>query len=131
MTIIVYKIRLGRYELTDIKDSGGEEIRIIFEEPTDGKLTLGERVFNVTRGICKLTSRELPEGDISPKLITGGVIRTLEGFVSRGGSVIRKCPDEEYIRLLAKTADELTARVKSLEDSLLEIKNKISQRIVF
>ena len=131
MTTLIYKNLLGRYELSDVKSLGGEDVRIIFEEPFDGKLTLGERVFNVTRGICKLHSSELPEGEISPKLITGGSIKTLEGFISHGGSVIRKCPDSDYIRLLTKSVDELYKRVGGIESSLTEIKQKLNRTLEF
>ena len=131
MQIIIYKIRLGKYELTDIKDSGGNDARIVFEEPIDGKLTLGNRVFNVTLGICKFNLDDIDEGEISPKLITGGGVKTLEAFITHRGTVLKKQPDAEYIRALAKAVDELASRLKSLEGSLDEIRNRINQKIEF
>ena len=131
MKIIIYKIILGKYELTDLRDDGGEELQILLEEPVSGRLMLGSRVFNVTRGMCKLKTHELPDGEISPKLITAGAIRNLESFISHGGHVSRKAPDAEYIRSLGAAADTLFKRVSAIEKTLTSIEKKLNQKIEF
>lgn len=131
MKIIVYKMLLGRYEIREISDSGGDEIRIKFEESIDGKITLGELPFTLSCGVCKIPAAKLTDGEVTPKLYTGGKILPLESFIVSGGAIIRKNPDADYIRRIADAVDKLTHRVSDIEEELLEIQDKITQKINF
>ena len=131
MTTLIYKYILGRYELYDVKNLAGEEMRIIFEEPYDGKLTLGDRVFNVTRGVCKIHKSHLQDGELSPKLITSGSIKTLEGFIAHGGAVTRISQGADYARSLASSVDALFKRVAALEAALSEVNKNMNRKLEF
>lgn len=131
MRIIVYKMVLGRYEISEIREDMGDEVRIKFEESIDGKIMLGRAVFPLSSGICKIPKSKLPEGDIHPKLYTASGLIPLESFIVNGGSIIRKNPDSDYVRHVAESVDGLTARVSDIEAQLSEIQNKITQQIRF
>ena len=131
MTTIFYKKLLGRYEIVEISDPRGETIRIEFEEPIDANIILSDMPYPVTRGVCNITSCEIVDGYIVPKLYTGGSIQSLEGFIVKKGAVMRKPADEEYTRRLCANLDGLLARICSLEAKVCELQNKIERKITF
>jgi len=131
MTILVYKSIIGRYELASISHDTGDGLTVIFEEPLDGKLIIGERVLNVKCGISKSESFILPDGDVTPRLVTSGGVKTLEGFISRRGEIIKKVPDAEYIRNIASALSALIGRVAANEAAIEKINEHINQKIEF
>lgn len=131
MTTVFYKKILGNYEISEICESSTEELRLEFEEPIDGKIVISSSVFDLYRGVCKIKTTNLPSGEISPKLYTGGIMQKLEGFIHKSGAVIQKAPDTDYAKRLAITVDALSVRIQKLERVLLEIENKIERKITF
>lgn len=131
MKIIIYKMRAKRYECAEIRDSGGDELQFIFEVPLNATLTLGKEAVKIKDGAGKTSVSRLPEGDIVPKLFSGGKIYYPEGFTVTQGTVLRKCPDEEYMRSLASFCEELSGRISVVEKEIIEIQDKITQKISF
>ena len=131
MTTIFYKKILGRYEISEIRELADKEIRFEFEEPIDGKLLISNAVFDISSGVCITQKERLPEGEISPKIYTGGVMQKIEGFVLTDSAVIRKPPDSDYARRLSITVDTLLKRVATLEKALGELENKTERKITF
>lgn len=131
MTTVFYKKILGNYEISEICESTGNGARLEFEEPIDGKIVILSSVFDLSRGVCNIKASHLPEGDLVPKLYTGGDMQKIEGFIHKLGAIIRKTPDADYARRLAVTVDALFSRVQGLEAVLDEMKNKIERKITF
>ncbi|MBE6644635.1 MAG: hypothetical protein E7612_04555 [Ruminococcaceae bacterium] len=131
MTTVFYKKLLGRYEITKISEHGVGGIQIEFEEPIDGNVIICDETLPLLRGVCNIDAQRLEEGYIIPKLYTGGLIHTVEGFIIKRGEIIRRGPDEEYVRRLSEAANDLLLRVERLEKSIAEIQNKIERKIIF
>jgi hypothetical protein len=131
MKTIVYKMILGRYEICEISDNGGDEIRIKFDESFDGKITLCGLPFILSCGVSRIPVSKLTDGEARPNLYTGGKILPLESFIVSKGAIIRKNPDSAYIRRVADAVDNLTQRVSHIEEKLAEIQDKITQKINF
>ena len=131
MKIIVYKMRSKAYECTDVKDDGGDEVRIIFDEPISATLAIGASTAPVIRGICKTNVRELPEGRCSPIVFMNGKRYELESFFIKDGIIQRRSPDAEYIRALYESYSSLEKRICELELNLKSINEKITQKIKF
>ena len=131
MTTVFYKKLLGRYEITKISEHGVGGIQIEFEEPIDGNVIICDETLPLLRGVCNIDAQRLEEGYIIPKIYTGGLIHTVEGFIIKRGEVIRRGPDEEYVRRLSEAANDLLLRVERLEKSIAEIQNKIERKIIF
>ena len=131
MTTVFYKKILGHYEISEICESSGEDIRFEFEEPIDGKLVISNSVFDIFHGVCQTKVSNLSEGDISPKIYTGGDMQKIESFIVKQGAVLRKARGEDYIRGLSVTVDALLCRVQILEEKIAEVQNKIERKITF
>ena len=131
MTTIFYKKILGRYEISEITEPSDKEIRFEFEEPIDAKLLVSDAVLKVESGACLVEKARLSEGEISPKLYTGGGMEKAESFILTSGAVIRKPSDTDYARGLAITVDALLSRVGALETRLAELENKTERKITF
>lgn len=131
MKIIVYKTRSKSYECTEIRDNGGEDIRIIFDEPISGSLTIKKEVFPITRGICKMSVRQLSNGECSPMLFANGRQYKLESFYIKDGILLRSAPDGDYIRELYENYLKLQKRVSEIEARLADMDDKITQKIKF
>lgn len=131
MTTIFYKKVLGSYEISEVCEAPGEEVVLEFEEPIDGKIVIASSVFELSHGVCKAKTAKLPDGEISPKLYTGGIIEKIESFIHKSGTVIQKAPDADYVKRLAITVDAIFCRIQRLERLLGEIENKIERKITF
>ena len=131
MKIIVYKMRSKFYECTDIKDDGGDEVAIIFDEPIGGRIVVKDKSFSLVRGVCKTSVGELCEGECCPTLFTSGKRYKLEGFFVKDGIIQRRSPDEEYVRELYESYLSLEKRILKIETALEEINDKITQKIKF
>ena len=131
MTTIFYKKILGRYEISEITELADKEIRFEFEEPIDGKLLISNAVFELSNGVCQVKKERLSEGEITPKLYTGGGMDKIEGFILSGDAVLRIPVDSDYTRRLSITVDAILMRVNALEKSLEELENKTERKITF
>ena len=131
MKIIVYKIRSNSYECINIKDDGGTEISIVFDEPISGTLTVKDKILPIVRGVCKTAVSELSEGECAPTLFSGGKRMRLESFYIKDGFVLRRAPDEEYVRELYENYSLLEKRVLKIESELENINERINQKINF
>ena len=131
MTTVFYKKVLGNYEISEICESAADDVRLEFEEPIDGKIVISSSVFELSRGVCRIKITNLTEGDLAPKLYTGGNMQKIEGFIHKRGAIMRKPLDQDYARRLSLTVDALFTRVQKLEKVLLEIENKIERKITF
>lgn len=131
MTTIIYKKLLGQYEITEINEHGSGRIQIEFEEPIDGNIIIRDLTLPLLRGVCSIECNKLEDGYITPKLYTGGLMHTIEGFIIKNGEIIRKGLDEEYVRRLSQVADALLLRIESIEKTITEIENKIERKIIF
>ena len=119
------------YECTDIKDDGGNNISIVFDEPLCGTVIIKDKILPLVRGICKTCINELPDGECSPTLFTAGKKYKLERFFIKDGFVLRRPPDEEYVRELHENYFSLQKRVLEIEAELEKINGKINQKINF
>lgn len=131
MQTIIYKSILGRYEISDVTSSTGDGIRVLFDTPLDGHLTIGATVYPIARGVCKIPSTRLSDGEVLPRLVSGGAVKNLEGFTVTRGAVIRRSPDEEYSRRLAEAVDSLAKRISAIEAEIDTVRDKISQKLSF
>ena len=131
MKIIIYKMRLKSYECTGIKDEGGDDISIIFDEPICGTVTVGDKILPLVRGVCKTRVRDLGDGECSPVLFANGKKYRLESFFIKDGIIQRRSPSDEYVRELYESYSLLEKRVLKIEAALKEINGKITQKINF
>ena len=131
MKIIVYKTRVKSYECTGIKDDGGDDVRIIFDEPLSGSIAVKDKLFPLVRGVCKTTVRQLCEGECSPVLYTNGKRYSLESFYIKNGIIMRGSPDGEYARALYENYSILQKKILEIEERLNDITDKITQKIKF
>ncbi len=131
MKTLVYELRSGKYELADFSDSGGEEVKFILEVPVDATLEIGEKSWQISRGVLKIKSSELPEGELCPRLFLGKRVEKLEHLFVKGGVIFPKPHDDEYIRKLGTLCERLSRRIAELEDELSEINIKINEPLEF
>lgn len=131
MKTLVYKKRLDRYDCIKITNGESKGIRIVFEEPIDGKITIGNYVARLSRGVAEFDTARLSDGKISPKLYSGGKIYLLEDFILYEGRISAPMPDSEYIRRIYENLDSLSERVSALEEKNEEIMKKMSQTLDF
>lgn len=131
MKTVVYKNRRGCYDCIKIENGAGRKIKLVFEEPIDGKITVGELVFNLSRGVSEIDTARLSDGKITPLLYSGGKIKRLEGFMLSGGEISQLLPDGEYVRSLADALELLSHRIDAIEKQLCDVFEKISQQIKF
>ena len=131
MTTIFYKKILGLYEISEISEVCDGCIRIEFEEPLNAKLVISDLVLDVSCGVCSINADKLSDGEYAPKLYTGTVMQSIEGFIVKKGAVIQKNYDDDYVRRLSGTVDTLLHRIQSLEAAMNEVQDKIERKIVF
>ncbi len=131
MKLIIYKKRSKFYECMGIKDDGGDDVAIIFDEPISGSIAIKDKALPLVRGVCKTSVGELCEGECAPTLFTGGKRYKLERFFVKDGIVQRRSPDEDYIRELYENYLSLENRILKIEAVLEEINDKITQKIKF
>ena len=131
MKIIVYENRANSYECTYIREDGSDEIKIIFDEPLDAKLTISDKVADVKAGICTARISELGEGEISPVLFLGARLFKLEPFIVKGGALIGKNPDESVVRAISERCCAIDRRLSDAERALRDIYEKIETKITF
>ena len=124
-------MRSKSYECVDIKDDGGDDIRIIFDQPLCGTLVIGESVFPLIRGVCKATVGKMPDGECTPTIFVGAKSFKLESFFVKNGIILRHAPNGEYIRELYENYTKLEKRVDEMELRLENINDKIIQKIRF
>ena len=131
MKIIVYKMRSKYYECVDIKDDGGDDVKIIFDQPLCGSLVIGDSILPLIRGVCKADVGSLPEGECRPTIFVGAKSYKIESFFIKDGIILRHSPDGEYIRELCENYAKLEKRVNEIETRLENINDKIIQKIKF
>ncbi len=131
MKIIVYKLRLGSYEIAKITDSPEGRISFIFDEPIDAKLMLSGRVCTVRRGRGELDIRDMSDGSYTPRLISASGTHELESFRLFGGAISHREVSDERIRTLIDTVSELLKKSEALEKKLSEIESKMESRLEF
>ncbi len=131
MKTLVYEIRAGRYECASFKDGEGDEVKFVFEQPIDANLTIGERVYLLSRGTVRVKISDICEGEVHPRLYAGGRMHKLEGFIVKKGEIIPLAPDADYIKRLGGICEELTRKIKSIESELELINKKIYQPLEF
>ncbi len=131
MKTLVYEKRLGRYELASYSNKGGDKVKIILGIPADAKITVENKVYALRGGILVLPLKELPIGEVHPKLYLDGRIYELEGFTVGGGIIAPIAHSDEYIRRLGGICEELRQRTAMLEGELAAVKDKISAPLNF
>lgn len=128
---IVYKNRLGRYDLVKIKNGDSKKIKLIIEEPLNGKVTLGNSVFTLSRGVAEIDTGKLSVGKNTPILYSGGKIKMLESFIYTEGELSFTLPDPEYVRNLSDSLFLVSERLSSAEKKIEKLEKKISETINF
>ena len=131
MKIIVYKKREDFYECSAIKDSREELSSIIFDEPINGKLKLGERILPISGGVCRLDLNNLLDGEYSPVLIKDKRLFKMEEIIIKGAGAQKKTLGEEYLRSLSERIEKNRKRLCRLEALLKDISEKIERKITF
>ena len=92
---------------------------------------IADRVYTVRRGLCNIEERALRDGEITPRLVTSCGVNTIEGFIVKGGAIIKKEPDAEYLRRAVRITQELCERVSALETELRALRSKTEGKIEF
>ena len=131
MKAIIYKRRGRIYECTDIKDSPESTCKVIFEEPIDAKIKLGERIISVARGVGEFDAAAFEHGEYSPLLISCGAVTKMESLIFKDGGVSRPVLREDYIRALSARIEENAELVLSLEERINELERKMENTINF
>lgn len=131
MKTIIYEKRLGRYECVKITDNGGDGFKIIFEEPLNGKLTLGDGIFDVVSGVATGCVSKLCEGEIQPVLYCGSRLVSVEPIILSDGRLLFSHTDDEYVRRLSEHYEILAKRIGAIEDAVSAINEKINQPLKF
>lgn len=131
MITIIYKYALNRYMISEIREPVGDEILIKLSEPTDSALMIGSKVFHIGCGTVKIKCRDLPEGRISPYIYKGKRKIALEGFILKGGAVIREPVGDELMRELAVSVDSLSKSIADISERISALEDKINGKIVF
>ena len=124
-------MRFKSYECAEIRDDGGEDIRIIFDEPINGAVKIGKEIFSLSSGVCKANIKQFPGGELSPVLFANGKQYKLESFFVKDGILLTRAPDGEYIRELYESYRKLQKRISDIESRLEDMNDKITQKIKF
>ncbi len=127
MTTLVYKNLLKRYFLNTSFESSGDGITIQLCEPIDAKLVIGSKIHRIDKGICRI--KELPSGEILPKLYTGTGLYELESFVYRNGVATPNHDRSGLITELFGTLDTIEERLSEVEREIVMLNEKVSRRI--
>lgn len=131
MTTIIYK-RMGRlYECADVCRDGGDSARIILDEPINGKVRVGNRLYELTHGCAEINLASLTDGEYTPVLITASHTRNMEAFIVSRGEIQRKFPSEEYVRELGRLCASLEERICELEEEIARIYKLTDSTLTF
>ena len=127
MTTLIYKNLLNRYLLDTSFESSGDGVTIQLCEPIDAKIAIGTKIHRVDKGICRI--KELPSGEILPKLYTGTGLYELESFVYHSGVATPNRDRSELIAELFGALDTIEERLKEAEREIVMLNEKVSRRI--
>ena len=131
MKILVYKKRGSGYECTDVKDSHEKRCKIIFDEPIDAKIKLGDKILALTHGVAEFDAGEIGNGEHAPILISYGRAIKMEAFIIKDGGVSRPLLSEDYLRGLSSRLEEFSEILDSLEERVAELERKMENTINF
>ena len=131
MITIIYKSTLNRYIINEVKGDCGDEILIKLSEPTDASLMIVNKVFHIECGTAKIKCRDLNDGRITPCIYKGNRRIALEGFILKGGVVIREPAGDELSREIALATDSLSKTVAELSERISALEDKVNGKIVF
>ena len=131
MKILVYKKRGKTYECTDIKDSAEKRCKIIFDEPLDAKIKLGDVIVPLSHGVAEFDVCDIGNGEHSPILISYGRAVKMEAFIIKDGGVSRPLLSEDYLRSLSTRLEECCEIIDSLEERIAELERKMENTINF
>lgn len=131
MKTIVYKKLFNKYRITKIQEGNAPELTLRFEEPIEAKLFIGEAVFTVSCGTVTIPTKKLCDGEISPKLYTGGGKEDIESFTISCGKLLRTTPDSEYVKCLGEAVESISERLNKHEDDISTIKSRLDQKLRF
>jgi hypothetical protein len=129
MTTIIYKKLLERYIIDAIHESEGDGVTLTLCEPIDARIVIGEEIYQVKKGISKISG--IPEGLIQPKLYTGTGKEDIEGFIVSYGEVVRTSPDSEFAKTVGEAVIEILQRLGEHEKDISEIKGRLDQKLKF
>ena len=127
MTTIIYKKLLERYVIDAMHESEGDGVTLTLCEPIDARIVIGEEIYQVKKGISKLSG--IPEGLIQPKLYTGTALYELERFVYKNGTAILSRDPGDFAADALLILDSMETRIRALEGVCAELSDKISRRI--
>ena len=128
---LVYKNCFESYNLIKIKNGESKKIKLVLEEPLNGKIALGELVFNLSGGVAEIDATKLPEGKNFPILYSGGKIKRLEGFIYSSGEISFLLPDPEYVRNLSASLAILSERLDAALLKIEKLEKQITETINF
>jgi len=127
MTTLVYKNLLSKYIIDACFESNGEGLTIELSEPIDAKLVIGEGIFQVEKGVCRI---EKPlSGECLPKLYTGTGVYALEGFVCKNGVATPNRDRTDMIPELLRVLDSVCERLCAVEGEVNALSEMVSRRI--
>ena len=112
-----------------VTPSGEKLCAIIFDEPFDAKIKIGEEVYEVKNGVLKIDFSKLGFREYNPLLIRNRRIYKMEGFINTPEGVQRKTLGEEYLRALSERTEENRKRLCAIEEKLAAIGEKIETRL--
>ena len=104
---------------------------ILFTEPTEGYITVGNTVAGVKGGICRFDPRRLDDGEYTPTLYREEGKSQLEGIIIRDGKVLPSPTSEFSLRRLFMRAGELEGRLAAAEEEISSLKRKTEKRLEF
>lgn len=121
MKTLIYKKIRSLYECVDVIDGAGDVMRIVLGEPKNGKIRIGSRLYELTRGCAEISLDGIPDGEYTPTLITASRSDDMEAFILTDGKITRNFPSEQYIRTLGKICTSLEERIAELEEEISKI----------
>lgn len=131
MKTVYYKKLIGKYECTRITNGDGDELKITFDEPIDGELMVGGTSFKVRGGVATGRAESLPEGEIKPKLYTGGSLHYPAPFIVANGVLYRTQINDEALMRLMESYEALTKKVDGIEAEIKAVNEKIERPLKF
>jgi len=129
MKTIIYKKRSKGYECTSISGSGISECKLIFEEPFDAKVKLGELIVDIKNGVGEFDGASFKSGEYAPLLIRFGEIIRMETLEFRDGDIYRPAVNDEFVRELSRRIEENSRLLCELEEVVNELMIKFSSTI--
>ena len=131
MKTLIYKKLRNLYECVDVIEGAGDDMRIILDEPKNGKIRIGTRLYELTRGCAEISLAGIPDGEYVPTLITASRSDDMEAFILSDGKITRKFPSEQYIRTLGKICSSLEDRIAELEEEISKIYKMTDSTLTF